>query len=348
VNLMKILMQNRTDLVTAVAGDTVQVAKTRDYLLKLGLKVELSVAPDQDLTDFDLIHLFNIMPVQETYQQFLNARRYRKKVVLSPIYWDPTEYLGVTGQNATFGAWWADTMPLRREIMEQVAVILPNSQLESAALLQLFGRLPPTKIVPNAADRCFSAAKPDRFYRKYGCRDFVLTVGRICQRKNQLSLIRVVKQLGLPLVVIGPINDGGYYQECRQTAGGAGVLFIDTLSQPELAAAYTAARVHALVSWYDTPGLVSLEAALAGCRIVTTDRGSTREYFGAAVDYCDPADLASIRQAVTTAWERREPAAELRTRILNNYSWEQTALATYRGYQMAMGQTPLPEVGSER
>jgi hypothetical protein len=82
---MKILMQNRTDLVTAVAGDTVQVVKTRDYLLKLGLDVQLNITPDQDLTDFDLIHLFNIMPVQETYQQFLNARRYRKKIVLSPI-----------------------------------------------------------------------------------------------------------------------------------------------------------------------------------------------------------------------------------------------------------------------
>jgi glycosyltransferase involved in cell wall biosynthesis len=345
---MKILMQNRTDLVTAVAGDTVQVVKTRDYLLKLGLDVQLNITPDQDLTDFDLIHLFNIMPVQETYQQFLNARRYRKKIVLSPIYWDPTEYLGVTGQNATFGAWWADTMPLRRAIMKQVAVLLPNSQLESEALFKLFGRLPLLKIVPNAADQLYAAATPERFYHQYGCRDFVLSVGRICRRKNQLSLIRAVQQLGLPLVIIGPINDGGYYQECRRAARGDRVLFIDTLSQLELASAYAAARVHALVSWYDTPGLVSLEAALAGCRIVTTDRGSTREYFGMAVDYCDPADLASIRQAVATAWERREPAAELRTRILKDYSWEQTALATYRGYQMAMGSSPLPEVRSEK
>jgi glycosyltransferase involved in cell wall biosynthesis len=336
-------MQNRTDLLTAVAGDTVQMAKTRDCLRKLGVNVEFGTGPDQELAHYDLVHLSNIIPVQETYRHFLKARRQGKPMVLSPIYWDPTEYLRVTGQEATFGKWWEATLPLRREIIERVNLILPNSRLESEALHRLFGRLPSVTIVPNAADRLFATANPERFRRKYGRRDFVLSVGRICRRKNQLSLIQVVKQLGVPLVLIGPLNDGGYYQECRQAAGGDEVVFVDTLSQVELASAYAAARVHALVSWYDTPGLVSLEAALAGCRIVTTDRGTAREYFGSAVEYCNPADPASIRRAVLAAWRRPGPAVELRTLILTKYSWEQAARATLRGYLMAMGKIPLPE-----
>ncbi|MGD9155810.1 MAG: glycosyltransferase family 4 protein [Bacillota bacterium] len=346
---MKVLMQNRTDGLTALAGDTIQVAKTRDYLLRLGLDVRLSAAPEEDLTAFDLVHLFNILPVQDTYKQFDKARRLGKKVLLSPIYWDPGEYLRVTGQNMMFGSWWERTMPLRREIIEQVAVLLPNSQLEREALQQMFGRLPPTVIVPNAADQLFVTATPDRFYRKYGWRDFLLSVGRICRRKNQLSLIRAARQLGLPLVLIGPLNDGGYYQECRRAADRHKVLFIDTLSQAELASAYAAARVHALVSWYDTPGLVSLEAALAGCRIVSTDRGSTSEYLGESAVYCDPGDAASIRRALAIAWERRGPDVELRTRIINNYNWRQAARATLRGYQMALGlAAPAPEVRNGR
>jgi glycosyltransferase involved in cell wall biosynthesis len=101
--------------------------------------------------------------------------------------------------------------------------------------------------------------------------------------------------------------------------------------------------VHALVSWYDTPGLVSLEAAMAGCRIVTTDRGSAREYFGSTVDYCDPADPESIRRAVVAAWERPKPARDLQRLVYRNYCWERAARATLRGYQLAMGRTPLPE-----
>ena len=334
---MRILLQNRTDLLSAVAGDTVQVEKTREALAAFGVDVELSGAAEPDLTGFDLVHLFNIMPVRETYRQFRNAKRQRKKVVLSPIYWDPVEYLQATGQVRTFGAWWEQTMPLRREIMAGVELILPNSQSELEALRKLFGKLPPAVIVPNAADPVFATATPDRFVHRYQRQDFLLSVGRICRRKNQLALIRVAKSLGYPLVLIGPLNDGAYYQECRRAAAGIGVLFVDKLSQTELASAYAAARVHALVSWYDTPGLVSLEAALAGCRIVSTDRGSTYDYLGDMAYYCNPADPASIKQAINAAWHSN-PDPRLKQKILKQYSWEQAARVTYRAYCQVLGE----------
>ena len=49
---------------------------------------------------------------------------------------------------------------------------------------------------------------------------------------------------------------------------------------PLLASAYAAARVFALPSWFETPGLAALEAALAGARWSITPFGCTREYFG--------------------------------------------------------------------
>lgn len=333
---VRVMMQNRTDLQTTVAGDTVQVEKTKTALEKLPVEVKLSGAARTDLTGIDLVHLFNIMPVEETYQQFLNARRQGKKVVLSPIYWDPGEYLQATGQNNSFGAWWERTMPLRREIMAGVAMILPNSDSELEALRQLFETLPPARIVPNAADPVFGVATAERFIYRYRRKNFILSVGRICRRKNQLSLIRVARKLGYPLVLIGPINDGEYYQECRQAAAGSGTLFIDSLAHQELASAYAAARIHALVSWYDTPGLVSLEAALAGCRIVSTDRGSTRDYLGDAAFYCNPADEASIEKAVVAAWHAT-PDPELKIRILTHYTWDQAARETYRAYCEVLG-----------
>ena len=47
-----------------------------------------------------------------------------------------------------------------------------------------------------------------------------------------------------------------------------------------LASAYAAARVFALPSWFETPGLAALEAGLAGCAVAITPYGSTRDYFG--------------------------------------------------------------------
>ena len=319
----------------SVAGDSIQLTKTKEYLGKFNLKIKISSKTDLDLKPYDLIHLFNIMPVDETYRQFLNVKRHNKKYVLSTIFWDPIEFLTVTGQNKTFGQWWEKTMPLRMKVLKEAALILPNSKLELELLKKIFGDLPPALIVPNAADPIFAIAKPDHFVRKYHLEDFVLSVGRICRRKNQLMLIRAAKELRLPLVLIGPVNDGLYYRECRQEAAGGKVYFIDALTPLELGSAYAAGRVHALVSWYDTPGLVSLEAALAGCRIVTTNRGSPREYFGEAAYYCDPGKVESICKAIHDAWSAPNNPG-LKKLILNDYTWEKAALKTFQAYCSAL------------
>ena len=77
--------------------------------------------------------------------------------------------------------------------------------------------------------------------------------------------------------------------ECRRAGEGL-VAWLGRLDHddPLLASAYAAARVFALPSWFETPGLAALEAALAGCAVVITPYGSTREYFGGLVAYARP------------------------------------------------------------
>ncbi len=329
---MRVLLQNRASFLQSLAGDTIQVVKTKEYLVRRGVQAEIDTASDVDLAQYQLVHLFNLIPVAETYQYFQNAKAQQKKIVLSPIYWNPQEFLELEEQAEYFRSWYQSTMPLREEILRGVELILPNSWLELAELEKDFKKLPPAVIVPTAAERFFASASPERFVAKYHCRDFILSVGRICRRKNQLQLIRAVRETPYQLVLIGPVNDLDYYQECRRLARAGQVLFLETMTPLELASAYAAAKVHALVSWYDTPGLVSLEAALAGCRIVTTEKGSPREYFDELVDYCEPGDVESILKALQRAWER-PVNPELREKILTYYTWERTALETHWGYQ---------------
>lgn len=329
---IKVLLLNRLSAAKSVAGDSIQFTKTAEYLVKLGVKVDTKYSVGQRLDEYDLIHLFNIIPVEETYQNYQKARQLGKKMVLSTVFWDPTEYLQQTNFETSFGDWWRQTMPLRQEILSGVNLILPNSLMELEILKKSFQTLPPAVIVPNAADSYFSNALPHRFINKYGINDFLLTVGRISARKNQLLLIKAAKELNIPLVIIGPINDGIYYQQCRQAAMGHKVSFIDTLPQEQLASAYAAARVHALISWYDTPGLVSLEAALAGCNIVTTDRGCAREYFEDLVYYCNPNDYHSILNAIEKAWN--SPVnPNLKAKVLQEFTWEKTATKTLEAYK---------------
>ncbi len=90
-----------------------------------------------------------------------------------------------------------------------------------------------------------------------------------------------------------------------------------------------------LPSWLETPGLSSLEAAAAGCTLVVSDRGLTREYFGDQAWYCDPRSFDSIREAVLAAYAAprgRGCCARMRER----YTWERAAEKTLEGYQLAL------------
>jgi hypothetical protein len=113
------------------------------------------------------------------------------------------------------------------------------------------------------------------------------------------------------------------------------VTFLDSLPREELASAYAAAKVHALPGWFETPGLSTLEAAAAGCNIVTTDRGTAREYFGDLAWYCDPRLVESIRSAVLAAYQAPR-ADRLRELVRERYSWPRAAESTLEGYRLAL------------
>ena len=89
---MKVLFQSRKTLYSAPGGDTTQLLKTKEYLEKLGVEVDISLELEPDLTGYDLVHVFNLMRPQELYLQVRNAKRQHKKVALSTIYGPYAEY----------------------------------------------------------------------------------------------------------------------------------------------------------------------------------------------------------------------------------------------------------------
>ena len=83
---MKVLMQSRVSLFSVPGGDTIQILKTKDCLKKIGIEVNISTELAPDLDGYDLVHLFNLTRPQEVYLQARNAKKFGKKIVLSPIY----------------------------------------------------------------------------------------------------------------------------------------------------------------------------------------------------------------------------------------------------------------------
>jgi glycosyltransferase involved in cell wall biosynthesis len=227
-----------------------------------------------------------------------------------------------------------------RKVLELCDAVLPNAKTEEEKIKKDFEFKNTSKfhVVPNGVDIHSN-------YVKSGCftilgkpmEDFVLCVGRVEDRKNQLALIMALKGTGLKLVLIGATttkSKSNYYNLCKKEADDD-VIFLDWMNRESLASAYHAAKVHALPSWYETPGLVNLEAGLAGCNVVATDKGSTKEYLRDYAWYCDPAKTTSIRRAVLDAFSAKKNP-ELSKFILTNFSWEQAAEKTLRVYERVL------------
>jgi tetratricopeptide (TPR) repeat protein len=101
-----------------------------------------------------------------------------------------------------------------------------------------------------------------------------------------------------------------------------------------LYSAYKAAKVHALPSWYELPGLVSLEAAWLGCNVVASDWGTIREYLGTEAYYCDPVRPETIRDAVVHAM--RDPTNLCARDCVESLCWDDSASRIARVYRSVL------------
>jgi glycosyltransferase involved in cell wall biosynthesis len=98
-----------------------------------------------------------------------------------------------------------------------------------------------------------------------------------------------------------------------------------------LASAYAGCELFVLPSLFETPGIAALEAGLAGAKIVITERGGTREYFGEEAVYVDPGSVESIRGGIVRGLARQR-TDRLRDRIRTKYLWEDVARQTAAAY----------------
>lgn len=329
---MKILAYIREDYKSNIAGDSIQFTKTIESLKKKGIDVTVSSDLHENLKYYDCVHIFNTIRIKDTYRFFKKSQSYKKKIILTPIYWNYDLYLYKNLNKSKFKTYWKINNALRREVIQNVDLILPSSKLELYNLKKDFNFITPYKIVYNGVDPCFAKGNAEKFLNKYNIHNekFILCVGRVCPHKNQLTLSKVAKSINIPLVIVGPVNDYDYFNKCKDK--NPELLHIKQVSHEELTSAYKAAKVHCLVSWYETPGLVNLEAGIAGCNILTTSEGSTKEYFKDYVEYSLWDDYEDILSK-TALILKKEKDSSLKNHIMNNFLWDNTADSIIEAYK---------------
>lgn len=353
---MKILFTARSTLFAQPGGDTRQIMQTAAALRELGVFVEIKLRGEKcHVNSFDLVHFFNIgRPADALW--FL--KDLRKPLVLSSIWVDYGAYHqvapGLQGKlfraAGAFGAEYFKTIARGMaqsdmapslayllkgqkrsmlQIISRAAVIFASSKSEKNRIDGAFGCAQKTEVLPLGLDSAFFPPKKEFESTKH--RSGVICVGRVEGLKNQLNAIRAAENQPWQLTLIGKAaaNQPDYWRECH-LAASENVEFAGWLNATHLHEAYQHAKVLVLPSYFETFGLVALEALANGCQVVMADMPDMNEIFKEYVTFCQPGDFESIREAVNHALTL--PPPKLAENILATFSWPLVAEKLFKTY----------------
>ena len=330
-------------------GGEIQLLKTKEALEKKDVEVKLFDQWKDRFEDFDILHVFG--SVKDCVGLMETAKNKGTKIALSTIFYSSFKramHEGVkvkTKANLLSRHITKLVFPVfpsgRRKTILLADALLPNGKTEARQIKRLFAiKDDKIFIVPNGVDVKFKNADPELFTVRYGFKDFILAVGRIEPRKNQLNLIRAFKRIDKELVIVGdPVSDYiDYYKQCKDLASN-NVHFLGSINHEDelLSSAYAACSVFVVPGWFETPGLAALEAALAGAKLAVTKYGCTKEYFLDMAEYFDPSNISDITRAILSAYNKNIKKEELKNHIYQNYTWDKVAEATIHAYKKVLG-----------
>ena len=207
--------------------------------------------------------------------------------------------------------------------VRQAARVLTVSERTKDDLVELYD-LPVERIVvaPNGVDPAFSPGS--------GAHDYVLSVGAIQARKNQLAALAAADAVGLPLVVVGPAKDARLAAELRR--GGARLEgYVDTTRLAEL---YRGAACLVQASRYEGFGLPIVEAMASGAPVVAVPDPALREVAGNAAILVEEAELAEGLRRALSDREHYVAAGLERARA---FTWRRAAEQTLAVYGEILG-----------
>lgn len=356
-----------------LGGPSVRVPRTAEELARIGVAASLSSETLGTASPSDIAHVFNCWPPESAFKRLSDARNAGKATVFSPIFLNLTHYSKynlsmprlITENIKSPRLLHAGLAALKAEIIEsdsrppaepmagyankldaclQAADhVIFLSEHGKRCVNELVGFDGPSSIVRNPVNASrFAGADPDLFRNTYKLDQYILCVGRIEARKNQLLLAYAARELDVPVVFIGHDGNSAYANLVRSIAPG-NAIFVPRIepNDPLLASAFTGASAFCLPSWAEGAPLAALEACAAGVPMVLSDRSSEQEYFGDLAQYVNPADADGLRAALTAAVAQKGDAALRQKRIdlaKSDYNWDKHARETADVYRATLAQ----------
>lgn len=324
---MKVLFCMRSDYYRNFGEDSMQALKIKKYLKKIGVEVDINYGQIGDYLSYDIVHLFNLKITGEIYKYYKTAKYYKKNIVITPLYWDQNQYYNYINDLEGIKLW--DKSKIYREkILKGCKMVFLNSSIEEELIKREFGKYIPCKIIYNGVEIQGEEIPLYNFKERYGLDNYILSVGKLSKKNNQIALAKACSKLNLQLVLIGNTKDKQYVDSILELKN---VLYLGTMDDYNLYNAYKFSKLYVNPSFVEANFLYSLEAAASGCNVICAQEGSSIEYFKDMAVYFNPYESDDILKVLQIAIKKRKDK-KLVNHIIENYSWEKSAKNLYENY----------------
>jgi glycosyltransferase involved in cell wall biosynthesis len=208
-------------------------------------------------------------------------------------------------------------------------LLIAISESTKTDLVSAYGVRPErVRVVPLGVTPPVATAAPASRLAELGLNgSFVLQVGRIETRKNQVAALAAVERLeGVTLVVAGPEKDPVIAAKLRASPRAR---VLGRVDQPTLELLYKRAAAIVVPSLYEGFGLPVLEAMVRGKVVVAAKASSLPEVGGDAAlyyhDAADPDHLAKVLDVALHDEGLRTSLAKAARARAKQFTWERTA-----------------------
>jgi glycosyltransferase involved in cell wall biosynthesis len=190
--------------------------------------------------------------------------------------------------------------------------IIAISEQTKRDIIQFFGTAESKiKVVYQGCDAKFyqsaSSEKIKEVQSKYQLpKEFLLCVGTIENRKNQLLILEALSNLpkSIPLVLVG--KQTAYYQilqdYIQQKQLQNSVIFLKDVPFQDLPAIYQSAKIFVYPSKFEGFGIPILEALNCGVPVIATTGSCLEEAGGKDSLYVDPENASDLNEAILKVW----------------------------------------------
>lgn len=206
------------------------------------------------------------------------------------------------------------------------------------------------KVIPLAAGELFKPIVQEKITevkKKYELPEkFVLYVGDVTWNKNLPRLVKAVKKLNIPLILVGKaiaskeFDSKNPWNKDRIEVqnlihSSEKIKALGFVNDHDLVAMYNAATLFVMPSLYEGFGLPVLEAMSCGTPVVTSGEGSLPEVAGDAAVIVDAYSIEDIAQNIDKVFSDEDLRSKLSEKGLERaqkFTWEKTAHQTLSVY----------------